>query len=253
MPAKSKSSRSKAKPATRQELIPMPGSGLDQVGRVQNAPKIIAGIQAQIHNQMDEGQLDRAFEYLQYLNGVGRISGTGQAAALWAIKDCWIPAEKDAPNLTNDEFAELVFTKVGYAVDTVKRYLTAWDFMNEAYGRCKPETWERLVNRNVSDLIALGQYVKEHGKLTVAVMNKLSLSPDLSTLRTDLRKAAGKEDEQHPIGIRWMPDGTLEAWADDDVQVVGYLARPNGQEKKDSVGMKALARIIRKAGIKDQA
>lgn len=249
MPAKSKSKAKKVAP--RQELIPMPGSGLDQVGKVQNAPKIIASIQDQVRFQIDEGRPEAAFEYLTYLNGVGRLSGTGQAAALWAIKDRWKAPANQGSDLTNDEFAELVFNKVGYAQDTVKRYLTAWDFMNEAYGRVKPETWERLTNRNVIDLIAIGQYVNEHGKLSVAEINKLSLTPDLSTLRTNLRKAAGQEEEKNPLGIRWTADGSLEAWQNDEVQVIGYLARPNGEEKKSSVGMKALARIIRKAGIED--
>ena len=249
MPAKSKP---KAVPA-RQELIPMPGGGLDQVAPIKDAAKVISMIQAQVNNQIDEGHTDKAFEYIQYLNGVGRISGTGQAAALWSIKDRWQPAEKGAPDLTNDEFAEVVFTKVGYAQDTVKRYLTAWDFMNEAYGRVKPETWERLVNRNVSDLIALGQYVKEHGKLSVAELNKLSMAPDLSTLRTSLRQAAGKDEEKNPLDIRWMPDGTLEAWQDEDMQIIGYLARPGDEaiKGKDSVGLRALARIIKWAGIRE--
>lgn len=238
----------------RQELIPMPNGGLDQVGVIKDAAKVIANIQAQVGNQIDEGHTDRAFEYLRYLNGVGRISGTGQAAALWKIKERWKPNGRDGvadPDITNDEFAELVWTKVGYAQDTVKRYITAWDFMNEAYGRVKLETWDRLVNRNITDLIAIGQYVKEHGKLSVAEINKLSLTPDLATLRDGLRKQAGDEKEKHPLGIRWMPDGSLEAWSNDEVQIIGMLIRPEAG-KPQSVGSKALARLVRRGGIHDQ-
>lgn len=247
-----RTSKPKAKKVVnRQELIPMPGSGLDQVVPIKDAAKLLTTLQTHIVNQMDDGKVDAPFEYLQYLNNVGRISGTFQAAVLWTVKDHWKPKHKDDPEVTNDEFAELVFAKVGYAQDTVKRYLTAWDFMNEAYGRVKPETWERLVNRHITDLIALGQYVKEHGKLSVAELNKLSLTPDLATLRVGLRKQAGEADEKNPSGVRWMPDGTLEAWANDEVQVIGMLIRP--EPGKPSVGSKALARLIRKAGIHDQA
>lgn len=242
-------------PAKNSALIPSPKSALDQAAPLPNLPRMIDGLIASINKSKD---VLTDFNLVTRLGDFGKISGVGQAAALWTIREkVRAEAKKEADRAQMDiqaetadmQFEQIAFTSVGYAPDTVRRYLLAWDFMNEARPKLDDKTWELLLNRHVQDLIALGQARKEHGPFKVSDLKKLAKAPDLMELRKAVKKANGLAEAKAQAIIRIHPDGTLVAWEGAQSQIIGALYVPEAADQ--GLGVRARARLIKRARIQE--
>lgn len=233
------------------ELVPTLASALDQSSPMPNLPQMVERISATVAKSKDIGT---ALEVVTRLGDFGKISGVGQASALWHTRAKFHQfGEKDNEDANADteqqQFEQLVFAATGYAPDTVRRYLMAWDFMDEAKQKVDDKTWELFLNRHIQDLIALGQARKEHGPFKAAELKKMSKTPDIAQLRKSIRQATGKEDAHPPI-TKVSADGTLTVWQDDQSQIIGALVMP--EHGDNSIGAKAVARLIKRGKIVEE-
>lgn len=225
------------------ELIPAPATALDQAAPMPSLPKMVDAIKASINKSKDLGA---ALSMVTRLGDFGKISGVGQAAALHATRAKFRVDGSD----TDEQFKQVVFSAIGYAPDTVRRYLLAWDFMEAAHPKLDDKTWEILLNRHVGDLIALGQAYKEHGPFKVADLKKLAKATDSAELRKGLRKTKGEDEAEHPLMIQLSVDGTLTAYQNEEVQIIGALVKPEAGD--EGIGAKAIARLIKRGKIMEQ-
>lgn len=241
-------------PAKSSALIPSPKSALDQAAPLPNLPKMIDGLIASINKSKD---VLTDFNFVTRLGDFGKISGVGQAAALWTIREkVRAEAKREAdraqmdipPESADQQFEQIAFTTVGYAPDTVRRYLLAWDFMAEARPKLDDKTWELLLNRHVQDLIALGQARKEHGPFKVADLKKLAKAPDLAELRKEVKKANGVQEQAHPLTYWVQPDGTLEAWEGEQYVVLGMILP---DDPKNIFASRARARLLKRGKVQE--
>lgn len=201
-------------------------------------PTLLNGIQNKIRRAANPQEI---YDTLTQLQEFGKVSGIGQAAALYSAKGI---LAGQAPTSEEGEayFEELIFANVGYAPETIRRYLLAWEFMEDIEPRINEGLWELYLNRPVSDLIALGQTTKEHGPLSHQALQEIAKSEDTVSLRKRIRKAIGeKESENNALTYRLQPDGTLEAWQYDKMEILGFI-NPEPGPIRD----KARARLIRR-------
>lgn len=247
----------KSRKVSDKELIPVPHDALDQAAPMADLKTIVERVQGAIEYALAHDNSNAAWNMLRRMQDFGKVSGVGQAAAMWQLrKDIEKVDESDREYGTEEErdqaFYEIMFTKTGYTPETVRRYVLAWDFMASIRPRVADSVWESYLNRNIIDLIALGQSVREHGSMQKRTLEKLARTADNGSLRAELRKTWGEEAESNAMNWRLSPDGTLEVFQGDSAAYIGFLP-PSGAvgDVDHELHRKARARLIHKLGIKE--
>lgn len=234
-----------------QDIVKSIAGGLDQAAPVAKLREYMESIVKTASSPKTD--LGESVHMLETLNGIGKLSALGTAAVLWNMRDRWEKLSgKKFDNVAgrDTDFQEFIFITIGYMTDTTRRYCLVMDFLNEAKVNlgAKSEVWESLLQRDIKDLIGLGQYTTEHGLLTKKQLGELALEPDSSTLRKKLNEYKGKEGGDGGAQFVLHPDGTLEYWKGDEVGYMGYI-QLDGESK---LAVQGRAALIRRAKIMEK-
>lgn len=216
-------------------------TGLDQPVRRPFASKVLDEVAQTIRYAKRENSLDLALSFAEKLDGALNLSGKGLAWALYQIQKEFFPEDQEG-------FLETIFSRLGKAPDTIKRYLKAGDTIAYLNAECSADVRNLWLDRPVQDLIALAQARAEHGNFTARQIATLAKATDNSDLRKNIRALTGKEEtESTAIMLELRKDGTLVAYQADKRVEIGYLG------SKDPIGKRAIARIIGRSHIKDKS
>lgn len=240
------------KPAPKQQLI-VPGpaelvrGGLDQAMPFPNLATYLDQIVETVTSP--KATLRDNVELLGKLNAMGKLAAVGNAAVLWYTRDRWekLSGKKfDTIAGRDADFQEFVFHEVGYMPDTTRRYCLAMDFLNEAKVNLGPKSdvWEALLQRDIKDLIGLGQYTTEHGLLSKKQLGEVAQEPDNNSLRKKLNEYKGKEPANRGLALVLDDNGTITAWVNDHPEIVGSML---AEEDLNEQGRRGRAALIRRA------
>lgn len=199
---------------------------------------------------MKAENLVEATNVLTQLQQLGQISAIGQATALWTMRLSWSDLFAEEEFINTDErdthFYNWIFAVVGYMPDTVRRYCLAWQFVHDYQALLTEDQANRLQNRDIKDLIALGQHNNEHNALRTPELIKLLEEPDHASLRQGLRRLRGEAGPEDQLALEMDQAGTLLVRQGGQVEPLGYLA-----DGENELVKRGRARLIRKGGIKE--
>lgn len=244
----------KKQPKKAQAIIPAPAQlagGLDQAQPLDKLPLYMEQIVGHVTNPKTTLQGD--LDMLNQLHGIGKLSALGTAAVLWHMRDQWpkLSGKKfDNQEGRNQDFYEFIFHSIGYMTDTSRRYCLVMDFLNEAKVNlgAKSAAWEALLQRDIKDLIGLGQYTTEHGLLTKKQLIEASQEPDSSSLRKKLNEYKGGGAAKRGLELVLQPNGDLEAWVGDHGSFITHIDR----DALDEQGRRGLASLVGRAKIQER-
>lgn len=215
------------------------GGKLDQPTRAPELPKILDAVELVVKEAETKNKPEIAFQLVAQLDNIGALSGKAQAYTLFLM---WrnLYAEDD------DAFAEQMLHKTGKAADTLKKYLRAGEAIAYLRDNVPADIREKMLDRPVGDLIAVGQAMREHGAFSPQQLQAIARQPDNATLRQEISRAVGKPAQNSNIlTIRVRRDGTLIAYQGENYEEIGVL------KANTEVGLRAIARILSRSGITD--
>lgn len=233
-------------------------TGLDQT--IERYPKdVVRKATDLIDSAADAKDFHKALDFIADLEAVAHASGVGLAVAFHQMLMRWedFSGETfDTSDERQDHFEQVMFEKFGKAKNTIRRYLMAGSFLTSVPSRIgrlsdtKKQQIERsLPERAVIDLIAVGQYEREHGSLTPTQILEIAEAEDRSTVRRLLRRYRGDEEEHSLLRLTLLKDGTLEVTQNGNHILVGYLSRDS---EITGLRERAVSRIIKRAGIDEE-
>lgn len=182
-----------------------------------------------LSNHLPEMTLANGIAVLEILSQMKSVSALGTAQILWAMRQDWPKLSDKAfetPFEQEADFIEHIYHSLGYHPDTIRRYCLAWQFLHEIKAYIPNDLWKQFLERDIKDLIALGQSVNEHGTFSRRALERLSLEPDTSSLRRAIRREREMAPASEHFQFRLQADGTLEIWQDGKGEMFGYLNPP---------------------------
>lgn len=238
MAKKSLKKSSKTSPGSLSLLIE---TGLDQGSRRPDAKLVLNEVESIVLYAKKEGSPDLAVSFLARIDNAINLGGKALGYALFLTQKEFFPNDTEA-------FFETVFAKVGKAPDTVRKYLRVGEAIQHLIDNTAPDVQQKWLDRPVQDLIALGQALAEHGEFSLRQLKKLSDTADNATLRQEIQKIVRGDDgeDSNVIMLTIGADGVVVAHQGEEYEEIGHL------EADGELGKKALARIKRRAGLKDK-
>lgn len=224
-------------------LMVVPSGGLDQPRRVPTMKTVLQQVDRGIAEAAKLGDSSLAFNVLEAMADAQAIGALGQCKTLWLMTHKW---DKIAPGEGGLE--ELIFVRMGWERDTVRRYIGVWDMIRTFEIGKVPESIVELVQaRPISDLIAMYQWQNEHGRLTLDQLKQVAQAEDSSTMRGLLRKFRGAP-EYSGYGYKLRKDGSFEVWENGVMEVLGFL-RVSEADMENPLRKKAMNRILKRLGV----
>lgn len=209
---------------------------LDQPAAVTKSA--IREAEARVRDVLDavwkDHDLDAAEKFLRQSDAVEHLTALMRAEFLHGLSKDW---RKQG---MSREFYEWAAEKTGRDRLYVERRVRVGAMLDDA--DIPAVTRAALKTRSMEELILLsGPWEHEKLRPTHAQWERLLDQPDPSSLADELDRLLGRRRRSNKMTLYWLPDGTLEAWQDGQVEAIGFLKRPPEGDK--SLLARAVSRV----------
>ena len=206
--------------------------------------KLLTDVDDVMHSAVMTGDLTGLLEFGRTIKRGQQIQGLAAAKLLYMMKDRWHLFQAAG---VDDNFEDVVFAEIGYTPQTTSKYVRAWESLFEN-SQIPDETKMRLMGKPIKWLLRLPAAIADlddEDKMDDFI-SKVANAASLGEIQNLVRGVRGVQTSaKNRIIIRWdKRDGRLTAiQGDGTIATIGYM------NAIDSVGIKAVRRIIDRAGI----
>ena len=215
--------------------------GLSQPVALPNLEEVLARADIVVEEGVRSGTPDIALNQVLQLIQINRLSGLALAKLLWRLSKRWGEFRMEAA------FKDEVFRVAGIPVDTTRRYVAAWESIEQL--PVDSQVRNLLLERGIKDMVAIAQAEAALGKrFNQAQLLRLAKTTDHSELRETLNELKDKKPSKNQLYVRLRRDGELEAWKSGKRERIGVLF----VEKVAELGAAAIHHLIEAAGILEE-
>lgn len=237
-------------------LMLLPTRGLDQPRPSRDFESVLKVVDARMNAAITDHDPAAAFAFIQELDQAGKLAGIGLAKSLYMARDQWHTLTSKTFVDRDEQYADFqkeAFLIFGKAADTVRRYCLTWEMYDKHQAKLPAPAKQAMQQRPMGDQIAVAQYVAEHGALSDKQWEQVTHATDTKELRAQLRELQGTPapDTSQRLALVLKLDGTLVAYEGDSKPVVVGLLRSKQADLKDPIRAKAIVRLCRAAGIRE--
>jgi len=214
-------------------------SGLDQSLPTDNEliRQILDQVSERFYESLEQKNpyiaLDKCKEFLD----IGKLSGLALAKFFYLIESNWDKYEQE------ESFSDVAIVYLGKHKHTVERYIKVWKIFEEGY--VPEEMKDALLQRNIKELIPIGNAIAQGIEFTEDDWEELDDAPDESSVRRVVRDVSGKPPRLGSLQLVMDTDGFIYAYANDERRFVGSL----DVHDEDETVQKSINRIIKNSGI----
>ncbi len=207
----------------------------------QSVPVNIDGILEYLDN-LSEASLEKKNPHILIdecakLIAITQLSGLALAKLFYFLKTNWHRYDQQ------ETFEEVAVPKLGRHPHTIDRYIKVWKLFAENY---VPEPLQQeMKQRNIKELIPIGNAISEGHEFTEEEWEELSDAPDEGSVRRIIRDVKGQPPRAGSIQLVMDNIGTLWAYKDQERFFLGSLEVNDDEE----VVQKAINRITKNSGI----
>jgi len=141
-----------------------------------------------------------------------------------------------------DNFYDTFFVWIGVHQHTITRYVKVWKMLMVA----PPEIADKLKDRNIKDLIPIGNAIARGYQIEDEDWDKIANSADFNELSKIVREdITGQPPRKSGLTLVIDRDGDITAWHMEEPYYIGHLDIKN----LDEVVEKAVERIIKNSGM----
>lgn len=170
--------------------------------------------------------VDQALDIVHQLYIIQELSGLALAKSIYGIEK----------RFKVDR--EYIYQKLGKHKHTIDRYIRIWAMFAEGY--VPDKYYDAIQDRNIKDLVPIGNAIEQGYDITQDQWRKLAEAPDFNTVSKIVREEIKQEEPRKSLlQIHWKPNGDLWAYQGDESAMLGYLIR----DEHNPLAKKALARL----------
>jgi hypothetical protein len=210
--------------------------GLDQSVPV-DAESILDYVEDIFNKSIEKKNPHIVIDACEKLIAISQLSGLALAKLFYLLDKNWHKYNQ------KESFEKVAVPRLGRHPHTIERYIRVWKLFAE--NLVPDELEDEMKQRNIKELIPIGNAVSEGYDFTEEDWEEIADAPDLSSVSRVVRDVKGEPPKTGSLQLVMDNIGTLWVYVDNKKYFIGSLEVNDDEE----VVQKSINRIIKNSGI----